>query len=461
MGASSFNEMELDAIGEIMNISLGASATAVSTMLSTIVNITTPIASVLRKDEFEFKRLEPAIGVEIDYVEGLEGKNIMMFRREDVRIIVNTMMGEETSSEDFELDELHISAICEVMNQMMGASATALSEFLGMIVNISTPKSFEIGEPEDFKDKYFTDEDGMVVVRFRLEIEGKMESEFMNIMPIGLAKKLLAPFEASLGDSEPAPAPEPEKPLVSEPEPDSSGGGATMSQAEMDAMFAAMRGEGTPVPEPEPASSGGGATMSQAEMDAMLAAMRGDSPAPAPESAPTPPAPAPQPAAPAQQPAAPMPPQGMAPAQQPYYPYPPMGSDPMMLQLLNQMQQTQAQMMEMMKNVGKAPAPAAQPAQGGGSIIRPLESSQVYESAGSGEEDKTNQEMLMKVPLEVWDILEFTQGTLVVLDKMAGEQVDLFVNGQCIARGDIVVVEDNFGIRITEIVSREINPESL
>ena len=309
MGASSFNEMELDAIGEIMNISLGASATAVSTMLSTIVNITTPIASVLRKDEFEFKRLEPAIGVEIDYVEGLEGKNIMMFRREDVRIIVNTMMGEETSSEDFELDELHISAICEVMNQMMGASATALSEFLGMIVNISTPKSFEIGEPEDFKDKYFTDEDGMVVVRFRLEIEGKMESEFMNIMPIGLAKKLLAPFEASLGDSEPAPAPEPEKPLVSEPEPDSSGGGATMSQAEMDAMFAAMRGEGTPVPEPEPASSGGGATMSQAEMDAMLAAMRGDSPAPAPESAPTPPAPAPQPAAPAQQPAAPMPPQ--------------------------------------------------------------------------------------------------------------------------------------------------------
>lgn len=439
MGASSFNEMELDAIGEIMNISLGASATAVSTMLSTIVNITTPIASVLRKDEFEFKRLEPAIGVEIDYVEGLEGKNIMMFRREDVRIIVNTMMGEETSSEDFELDELHISAICEVMNQMMGASATALSEFLGMIVNISTPKSFEIGEPEDFKNKYFTDAEGMVVVRFRLEIEGKMESEFMNIMPIALAKKLLAPFEASLGsdtESAPAPQPEPEQPLVSEPEPASSGGGATMSQAEMDAMFAAMRGE-TAAPAPA-------------------------APTPAPAPAPTP-APAPAPT-PVPAPAAPQP-------QQPYYPYPPMGSDPMMLQLLNQMQQTQAQMMEMMKNVNKAPAPA-QPAQGGGSIIRPLESSQVYESAGKGEEDKTNQEMLMKVPLEVSveigrtkrlvrDILEFTQGTLVVLDKMAGEQVDLFVNGQCIARGDIVVVEDNFGIRITEIVSREINPESL
>ena len=470
MGASSFNEMELDAIGEIMNISLGASATAVSTMLSTIVNITTPIASVLRKDEFEFKRLEPAIGVEIDYVEGLEGKNIMMFRREDVRIIVNTMMGEETSSEDFELDELHISAICEVMNQMMGASATALSEFLGMIVNISTPKSFEVGEPEDFKDKYFIDDDGMVVVRFRLEIEGKMESEFMNIMPIGLAKKLLAPFEASLGEAEPAPAPEPapEQPLVAEPEASSSN--ATMSQAEMDAMFAAMRGDSAPAPasEPEPEASSSNATMSQAEMDAMFAAMRGES-ASAPEPAPQPaPAPAPQ-AAPPVPPTAPAMPQGMASGGQPYYPYPPMGSDPMMLQLLNQMQQTQAQMMEMMKNVNKAPAPAQQ---GGGSIIRPLESSQIYETGGNGEEDKTNQEMLMKVPLEVSveigrtkrlvrDILEFTQGTLVVLDKMAGEQVDLFVNGQCIARGDIVVVEDNFGIRITEIVSREINPESL
>ena len=96
----------------------------------------------------------------------------------------------------------------------------------------------------------------------------------------------------------------------------------------------------------------------------------------------------------------------------------------------------------------------------------------VQDDSGEGGEDKANQEMLMKVPLEisveigrtkrlVKDILEFTQGTLVVLDKMAGEQVDLFVNGQCIARGDIVVVEDNFGIRITEIVAKELNPESL
>ena len=151
-----------------------------------------------------------------------------------------------------------------------------------------------------------------------------------------------------------------------------------------------------------------------------------------------------------------------------------MGNDPMMLQLFTQMQQTQMQMMEMMKASSSKPAESASASaqSSGGSIIRPLASSQIQDEAGEGEEDKTNQEMLMKVPLEisveigrtkrlVRDILEFTQGTLVVLDKMAGEQVDLFVNGQCIAKGDIVVVEDNFGIRITEIVTRELNPESL
>ena len=471
MGASSFNEMELDAIGEIMNISLGASATAVSTMLGTMVNITTPVVSVLTRDEFEFRRLEPAIGVEIAYVEGLDGKNIMMFRREDVGIIVGTLLGEDPAEMDFELDEIHISAICEVMNQMMGASATALSEFLGTIVNISTPKSFDIGDPEDFKVKYFPEKDGMVVVRFRLEIEDKMNSEFMNIMSISLAKRLLKPFEESFAAAgaatESSPAPAEPSPAPAAP----AGSGGTMSQDEINAMLAGASSG----PAPSAAASSGG-TMSQDEINAMLA---GASSGPAP-SAPAgsggtmsqdeinamlaggaasgPAAPAPQPVPQQMQP-------GMGQAGQPYYPYPSMGMDPMMLQLFTQMQQTQMQMMEMMKASSSKPAESASASaqSSGGSIIRPLASSQIQDEAGEGEEDKTNQEMLMKVPLEisveigrtkrlVRDILEFTQGTLVVLDKMAGEQVDLFVNGQCIAKGDVVVVEDNFGIRITEIM---------
>ena len=461
MGASSFNEMELDAIGEIMNISLGASATAVSTMLGTKTNITTPVVRVQTREEFEFKRLEPAIGVEIAYVEGLEGKNIMMFRREDVCVIVGTLMGEDPANISPELDEIHISAICEVMNQMMGASATALSEFLGTIVNISTPTPFDIGEPDDFKTKYFTDESGMVVVRFRLEIEDKLNSEFMNIMSPSLAKRLLAPFEDSMmgetAEAAPAPAPQP----APEPEPAASTSGGTMSQDEINALLGGANQSSAP----EPAAPASGGMMSQDEINALLGGVSQSS---APEPAPTPqPVPTPQPAPQPVPQAAPMPQGG----QQPFYSYPPMGMDPMMLQLLNQMQQTQMQMMEMMKNT-KPSETASGSSTSGGSIIRPLSSTPVQDDSGEGGEDKANQEMLMKVPLEisveigrtkrlVKDILEFTQGTLVVLDKMAGEQVDLFVNGQCIARGDIVVVEDNFGIRITEIVAKELNPESL
>ncbi len=454
MGANGFNEMEIDAIGEIMNISLGASATAVSTLLGTKVDITTPTVTVQTREEFEFKRLEPAIGVEIAYVEGLDGRNVMMFRREDVRVIVSTLMGTDLSDDSFGLDEIHISAICEIMNQMMGASATALSEFLGFTVNISTPKSFDVGEPEEFKEKYFTDDEGMVVVRFRLEIEEKLNSEFMNIMSTKLAKRLLVPFglggdDVTLDDVQLVPnapaEPEPE-PVATEAPASAPSTGGSMSQEEMDALMASMGGKSEPAPQPTPAPSTGG-SMSQEEMDALMASMGGGSE----------PAPAPQPA--------PAPVQG----QQPYYPpYPQMGMDPMMLQLLNQMQQTQMQMMEMMK----MPKATSSEPSGSNSIIKPLSSEQIRDEAGDGFEDKANQEMLMKVPMEVSveigrtkrlvrDILEFTQGTLVVLDKMAGEQVDLFVNGKCIARGDIVVVEDNFGIRITEIVTKEINPESL
>ena len=201
MGALSFNEMEIDALGEMMNISLGASATAMSTLLGSTVHITTPKVKILTRDQFEFKKLEPAVGVEIAYVEGLEGSNIMMFSRNDVRIIVGTLLGEEVPDDKFELDEINRSAICEVMNQMMGASATALSEFLKFTVNISTPVSFEITDAESFKNKYFPETIPMVVISFTLEIEGKLKSEFLNIMPEKLAKRLLEPFEISLEEA--------------------------------------------------------------------------------------------------------------------------------------------------------------------------------------------------------------------------------------------------------------------
>lgn len=418
MGALSFNEMEIDALGEMMNISLGASATAMSTLLGSTVHITTPKVKILTRDQFEFKKLEPAVGVEIAYVEGLEGSNIMMFSRNDVRIIVGTLLGEEIPDDKFELDEINRSAICEVMNQMMGASATALSEFLKFTVNISTPVSFEITDAESFKNKYFPEAIPMVVISFILEIEGKLKSEFLNIMPEKLAKRLLEPFEISLEEA-------------AEIQTENKESGSKTEEAAEKVIEEAAEKE-KPQPEPEPA--------------------------PSPQPVPTP-----QP----------------APASQPVYTQMPAGMaagvstdmNPAMLQLLNQMQQSQVQMMQLMQDMEKREQDekkeSREPA-----LIRPAKAPDLEASGIEKGEESANQEMLMKVPLEisveigrtkklVKDILEFTQGSLVVLDKMAGEQADLYVNGQCVARGDIVVVEDNFGIRITDIVTRDINPESL
>ena len=419
MNSDCFSKLEIDAIGEILNISLGASATAVSTMLNARVDITTPIVNVVKKEEFEMDRVEPAVCVEITYVAGLEGENVMLLKRHDIKVIVEMVMGMEIPDEDFELNEINISAVCEVMNQMMGASATALSEFLGRMVNISTPISFEVENEQEFINKYFVDDEPKVVVGFTLKIADKLESEFFNVMPIALAKGLVEGFLP----------PEAIIPYVP--------GGAKGQEAS------------APAPEPAPAASSGG-TMSQEEIERMLAGMD-DSPAPAPSpaSAPTP-SPAPVPA-PAPSPAPAAAPAGAAPAvpQQaamPMVPQQAVSPDVAMMQMQSQEQKKAAPEPKMIHV--QAPAQTSLKADNG--IV--LE----------GEQEE-NMELIMGVPLEisveigrtkklVKDILDFTKGSLVVLDKLAGEQVDLFVNGQCIAKGDVVVVEDNFGIRITEIM---------
>ena len=478
MSATSFNEMEFDAIGEIMNISLGSSATAVSTLLGTKVNITTPIVQVLTKDDFDFQDLEPAVGVEISYVKGLSGKSVMLFSRNDVRVIVSMMMGAEIPEEEFVMDEINASAIREAMNQMMGASATALSEFLGTTVDISTPISYEIDDGNAFKDKYFDGSEDSVVIRFTLEIEGKLSSEFINIMSVDLVKRLLEPFKAQFGieddDDEYIPSEEPAAPVeapqaeVQEAAPAESPAevpqaakSGPIDQAQADALLASLlqaQAEEGSAEAAQPASSDNAAPVENQppKQEAQATPVQ-----PMPEAAPAQPIPQ---AAPAPQAAAPAPqaiPQGMG-----------MGGmmDPMTMQLLRQMQQSQTQMMELMREMQSGKSSKAAPAEP--SIIKPLNSKEFLDDAEGKEENSSNRELLMKVPLEisveigrtrklVKDILEFTQGSLVVLDKMAGEQADLYVNGECIAKGDIVVVEDNFGIRITEILKKDINEESL
>lgn len=356
MGNDKLNPIEIDAIGEIINISLGASATAVATMLDRRVDITTPNVKVVTFDEFEFKRLEPAIGVEITYTHGLSGNNVMIIKKMDVKTIVEILMGSEIPDEEFEMNELYVSAICEVMNQMMGASATAMSEFIGETVNITTPTSFEIENSQQFKEKYFEPDANFVSIEFSLSIENSIKCEFVNLMPIPLVKMLVSrmiPDQSLLEDLTPPapPAPAPPETIISAPQQE-----APIQQ--------------TP---PQPA-------------------------APQYEQAPAP----------------------------------------------------------------QAPQPAAvQPSR---TIdIKPIPAELFASKDPSKELAKDNLELLMDVPLEisveigrtrklVKEIVEFTQGSLIVLDKLAGDQVEIYANERCIARGDVVVVNDNFGVRITEIV---------
>ncbi|GLC80458.1 flagellar motor switch protein FliN [Lacrimispora brassicae] len=448
MDSKNFSAFEIDAIGEILNISLGASATAVSTMLNARVDITTPVVRVLSKDEFEISNLEPAIGVEITYISGLSGSNLMLLKRHDVKVIVDMLMGMETPEEEFELNELNISAICEVMNQMMGSSATALSEFLSKTVNISTPTSFEVENVNDFKDKYYHDENLMVVVGFTLKIADQLESEFINVMPPSLAKELVGGFfpqESEVPEPEPAPIPAP----APAPAPAMSGGGI-LSQEEIEKLLAGNT-QPEPVPEPqkapEPVHSTGG-ILSQEEIEKLLAGSMTSEPSKTePPKMEQPPA-----AAPVGQVSE---------------------TDRMAMQQMMQQMQMQQQMIQQMQQMilqlqsGQQNAPKKEVQEPKTISVKPIPQNSLREGDASYEEQEENRELIMGVPLEVSveigrtrklvkEILEFTKGSLVILDKLAGEQVDLYVNGRCIAKGDVVVVDDNFGIRITEITKKNL-----
>lgn len=425
-----FNAMELDAIGEIMNISLGSSATAVSNLLDHRVDITTPSVSVVPVEEFSLGDLEPAIAVEIKYVSGLEGSNIMLLKRSDVKVIVDILMGSEMPEEEFELNDLTISAVCEVMNQMMGAASTALSDFLGRPVNISTPQSYTLDDLQSFKSEHFHNDQGLlVVVRFMLKIENILNSEFVNVMSVDLARELLLGFGMDVGalddtgaQAHSQPAQEAAAPAA-EPAPAAEGGGGKLSQEEIERLMGGMAQPSQPAP--APAAESGGGKLSQEEIERLMGGM----------TQPSQPAPEPVPQA---QPTAAQP--QYAPPQPQYAPVQP--------------QYIQAPVMQQTYQ----PEPKV-------INTRPLELPTLDVAKEIGEEQAQNLELIMSVPLEVSveigrtrrkveDILTFSKGSLVVLDKLAGDQVDLFVNGLCVARGDVVVVDDNFGVRITEVLKQ-------
>lgn len=375
-------EMDTDVIGEVMNISMGAGATAMSTILDRKVNITTPRIETLQIDEFEFSYLEPVIGVLIKYVEGIDGTNILLLREEDLKKILGHLLSMDPS-EMVELDEIGMSAVCEIMNQMMGSAASALATFLGQVINISPPEILDT--TENVKELFSLTGDSLVSIKFNLNIDGLVESEFISAMDPLLAKEIV---KMSLGVM---------------------GGGETTEES----------------------------------------TAANEIPAAAAPSAPPP----------AAQPAAPVTPAAEV------YAAPPQPSMPMADPYAAQAAPPMYQMPMDGRPAYVEQAPKQQ-VEASPYSYRPLGIEQKAAELGI---DENNLELIMSVPIQITvelgktkkkikDIAELTVGNIVELNRQAGDQVDVVANGRLIAKGDVVVVDDNYSVRITEIIKAKEAP---
>lgn len=349
-------EVEKDAIGEISNISMGTAATTLFSLVNHKVVITTPTVSVSSWDQLSQDFVKPCVAIQIVYKEGLEGTNLLMLREDDVKIIADLMMGGEGNNTDIELSDLHLSAISEAMNQMIGSAATSMSSMFGKKIDINPPSSniidFNINESEEFVE--FLDKD-FLKVSFKMQIGELVDSEMMQLYPMEFAKEIYDNFMASREAEEKveeAPAPEPSVQATAAPEPQ-------QQAPRMD------------IPNQMP---------NQGQMAGF--------------------------------------------------------------NIPNQMFNSTG---NQYRNVD-------------------VQQAQFQEfDFNAVVQQKENIDLIMDVPLEVTvelgrtskpikEILEFAPGTVIELKKLAGEPIDVLVNGKNVAKGEVVVIDENFAIRITEII---------
>ena len=357
---------EIDTLGEISNICMGTAATTLYSLVNQKVTITTPSVTVCNWDDIAREYERPCVFINISYVEGIDGSNLLILKEDDVKVITDLMMGGDGTNLVDELSELHLSAICEAMNQMMGSSATSLSSMLDKKIDISPPEANLINLSEQdkvYKFKGFGDGQ-FAKVSFKMEIGELVDSSIMQLYPVDFAKDLYNTF-ANTESTETKKENQTEK-------------------------------QTTP------------------------------------------------------------PPMGSQPQQE----VPPqMGMNPQMMQGIPYGQ-------PMMPPYGGMP--------GYGNPMPPMQDInvqpvqfQTFNPGFNPLSQQENIELIMDVPLEVTvelgrthksikEILDFAPGTILELDKMAGEPIDVLVNGKMVAKGEVVVIEESFGIRVTEIIKEKI-----
>ena len=342
------SDIERDLLGEIGNISMGSASTALSTIVSQPVNITTPIVTVTTLRELRQKFDIPNIAVDVKYISGIDGQNLLIIKVTDAGIIANLMMGGDGKVESVNLSEIEISAVSEAMNQMIGSAATSMATMFGREVNISPPNCKVWDENTEKLTDSLTEDEQIVLVSFKLTVGDLIDSNIMQILPLSTARRIVA---IMMGEAE--------------EEPVATAKAVTKPQQSAPASVAAQQ--------PQVATE---RTIQQQ----------------------------PQPTYYAQEP---------------------------------------IQQQRPIVDVQQA-------------TFQPLQESVVHTSP-------RNIDLILDVPLEISvvlgrtkksikDILNLGTGSLIELDKLAEEPVEILVNGKKVAYGEVVVVDENFGVRITNII---------
>ena len=347
--AFTLTDVEKDAIGEVANISMGTSATTLYSLVNKKVNITTPVVSLATWEDLQKQKEKPCVFIQIKYTSGLDGTNILILKERDVKVITDLMMGGDGTNVEGELGELHLSAISEAMNQMMGSSATSLSQMLGKTIDISPPSASLVDLEKVVADDNIADflSGTFVKISFRMQIDDLVDSTILQLYPVDFAKDIVKTFlDGTLKDDD-----------------------ITKDEA--------FKIENYVPPKVE--------TQSASKM-------------------------------------------------------------------------TQNMGMPQM-NMGM---PQMNPGIGGNVNYQPAQFENFTGNIGTIASNE-NINLIMDVPLEVTvelgrtrksiaEILDFAPGTIIELDKIAGEPIDVLVNGKFVAKGEVVVIEESFGIRVTEII---------
>lgn len=186
------SEIEKDLLGEVGNISMGSASTALSQIINQQVNITTPVVSITTLNELKSEFHIPNIVLEVEYVSGIIGRNILIMKITDAAVIANLMMGGDGSVTNHELTEIELSAVQEAMNQMIGSAATSMATMFSREVNISPPVSKTWKDDTEALSEEISEDDKIVKVSFRLTIGNLVDSNIMQILPLATAKKIVA-----------------------------------------------------------------------------------------------------------------------------------------------------------------------------------------------------------------------------------------------------------------------------